>query len=202
MLLITELHNKNAHNILCPRELNTLHHALRHHYLPIHGLASSVIRSGSCRSWRCNSSTSFNVLSVTSITARFSNRSFSVLRWVSLVRFISIIELISQRRVHGYRLPRLSQSFLSSLSQLLLKQDDILGVAFVGCVRNIADERNKSNDEVNNDIHLHFGLCSGAERWLDLAAGSEHNHGEQHVCHVADGWDQSNYRAPTESQTA
>jgi len=113
--------------------------------------------------------------------------------------FTLVVELIGQRRISRVYLTALSDPLLSSFSQLILQQDHILGIALVSRIRQVTDERDETNDEVDDDVQLHLGTCARFEGRFDLAAGAEYHQGKEHVCHVSNGWDEPNDAAPSES---
>ena len=54
---------------------------------------------------------------------------------------------------------RLSSTFdlsLSSLPQLLFKEDSVACVCFIDSICDIAQDRNKADDKVDSDIHVHL----------------------------------------------
>lgn len=104
---------------------------------------------------------------------------------------------------------------------MLLKNDRVSGVAFVHCICKVADEGNKTNDKVDEDIDHHHHAQVRWESALDLLAISHDHHGQGSVAGITDTivgpvslgstkemdrrysqWDETNHTAPTEPDTA
>lgn len=105
---------------------------------------------------------------------------------------------------------------------MFLEKDRVSRVAFENCVCKITDERNQPDNKVDNNIYGHHHAQGRRKATFNLLTVSHDHHGKCCVACVADTkvgpvslgaseqtggklysqWDDTNYTAPTEADTA
>ena len=91
---------------------------------------------------------------------------------------------------------RALKPLLPALAQLILEENHILRVALVRSICNVANERDDTDDEVNNDVELHSHLDRSVQLRFNGGYCPVHHQAEKHIEDIADTRNYSNDSTP------
>lgn len=73
---------------------------------------------------------------------------------------------------------------MTTLAEVVLEDDGVAGIAFVGGVGEVAEKGNKADEEVEGDVEKHFCTDGGGEG--GFGSGADDHKREEEVEDVAD----------------
>lgn len=89
---------------------------------------------------------------------------------------------------------------MTTLAEVILEDNSIAGVAFVGGVGKVTEERDEADEEVEDDVEKHF--CANRRGKGGFGGGANDHKREEQVDDVTDDRYQTNDTRPTEAESA
>lgn len=107
-----------------------------------------------------------------------------------------IVKLVGETGISNIGLRCALEALPATFSQLFLENDDIFGVALVGCIGNVTHERDQANEEINKDVEFHFHLDTARQASLDRDDRPVDHQREEKIENIADTGNELVWRAP------